>query len=480
MAIVLNPYMVPSFIAGIISLILGFYALIKNPKERATQVFFLMMMGIVIWSLTPLIIEAQTTPEDALFWAKISNIGLLLIPVTLFHFSFIFRREKPIRFYKIAIVYVIAILMIILLLGTNFFFTMADDPLIDGDGAISASRGSGNYTEEQYSFLSDDDLILFSFVDKNENNFYDIENETLEPLIYNGIYIVGYPDPEINITPLEKADNNPWIWYVDENNDGNYTIGESLYLENGDCDQRLTFSYIAGPLYFLLLIFFFGFIIISTVNFFLFYRVVSDNSTKKSIIYLIFGLLTIVMFILSQYFLASFIPVIFLDSAIALVISLFFTVAVLKYNILDIKLIIRKSMFYSAASLIVVACFVLVEEGMEILFSQIALSGSVFSGIVAAFVALIVFSIIKRGLKHQIDKLFPSVRYLDKEFKNRLSAYKATLVAMLSDRILSKKEEAALDTLRDKLEIQRAEHEKLMKDIRLEMGSKPILITSSR
>ena len=137
-------------------------------------------------------------------------------------------------------------------------------------------------------------------------------------------------------------------------------------------------------------------------------------------------------------------------------------------------------MFYSLVSLIVVISFVLVEEGMEILFAELAFSGSVVAGIIAAFVALTVFSIIRRGLKHQIDKLFPSVRYLDKEFQSRLSAYRATLVAMLSDRILSKKEEAALDTLRGKLEIQRKDHEKLMKDIRLEMGSKPILITSAR
>ena len=186
------------------------------------------------------------------------------------------------------------------------------------------------------------------------------------------------------------------------------------------------------------------------------------------------------MFILSQALLANFIPVIFLDSAIALVISIFFTVAVLKYNIVDIKLIIRKSMFYSLASLIVVINFVLVEEGMEILFAELAFSGSILSGVIAAFSALIVFSIIRRSLKHHIDKLFPSVRYLDKEFQNRLTAYKATLIAMLSDRVLSKKEESALDILRDKLEIQIREHEKLMKEIRLEMGSKPILITSAR
>jgi hypothetical protein len=480
MAIIINPYTIPSFFAGIISLVLGLYALYKNPKERATQIFFIMMMGIALWSLTPIIVQAQSTSDDALFWAKISNVGLLLIPTTLFHFSFIFRREKPVEFFKIAIVYGVAILMIVLLLGTNLFFTMADDPLIDGDGDISTGRGSGNYTEDQYSELSENDLKLFSFIDSNGDNSYTLDNKTLETLVYNGIYIVGYPEIGANLTPLENADNYQWVWFVDENEDENYTIGESLYLENRDLDQKLTYSYIAGPLYFLLIIFFFGLIIVSTINFFLFYRKISDNSTKKSILYLIFGLLAIVVFILSQALLASIFPVIFLDSAIALVISIFFTVAVLKYGILDIKLIIRKSMFYSAASLVVVICFVLVEEGMEILFAELAFSGSVVAGIIAAFVALTVFSIIRRGLKHQIDKLFPSVRYLDKEFQSRLSAYKATLVAMLSDRILSKKEEAALDTLRDKLEIQRKEHEKLMQEFRLEMGSKPILITSAR
>jgi hypothetical protein len=81
-------------------------------------------------------------------------------------------------------------------------------------------------------------------------------------------------------------------------------------------------------------------------------------------------------------------------------------------------------------------------------------------------VSLILFSGIRRGLRHQIDKLFPAVKYLDKEFQNRIIAYKATLFAMLADGVLSKKEASAINILRDKLEISSQEHEKLLKDIK--------------
>jgi hypothetical protein len=134
---------------------------------------------------------------------------------------------------------------------------------------------------------------------------------------------------------------------------------------------------------------------------------------------------------------------------------------------------LRKSMFYSMASLIVVCIFVIVEEGMEWLFSNFAFSGSVLAGIIAAFVALILFSAIKKGLKNQIDKLFPSVRLLDKEYQNRLTAYKSTLFAMLADGILSKKEVSALNVLRDKLEIKFKDHERLILDLRKEMNITP-------
>jgi hypothetical protein len=256
-----------------------------------------------------------------------------------------------------------------------------------------------------------------------------------------------------------------FIWFVDEDEDGKYTLGESLYLENGDGNQKLVFNYVAGFLYYLLIIFFFGFIIVSIVNLFLFYRTTKEKPIKKSVSFLIFGLIAIIIFILSQSALAFLIPVIILDSAIALIIALFFTVAVLKYNIIDIKLIIRKSMFYSLASLIVVCSFVLVEEGMELLFAEIAFSGS--------FVALTLISAFKKGLRHQIDKLFPNVRYLDKEYQNRITAYKATLFAMMADGILSPKELSAIHILRDKLEIKAQEHDQLMQNIQLEIRRKP-------
>lgn len=473
MAIIINPYTIPSFFAGILSLILGCYALYKNPKERITQVFFILMFACAVWSLAPLIIQTSTSTGDALIWAKISNSGFILIPVTLFHFSFIFQRKKVIEFYKIAIIYIISIIMIVLLIGTNLFFTMADDMLIDGDGDLTTGRGEGKYIEGDYFSLSEEDLEYFYFMDTNDDGDYTIESEILEPLGYKNTTIVGQMDDTINQTPLKNATNYMLVWYVDENQNGNYTLGESLYLENYDGDQKLTYNYIIGPLYFLLILFFFGFLIASILNLFLFYRKIEDPKIKRSISYLTFGLIAIILFILSQSFLAFLIPLIILDSFITLIISIFFTVAVLKYNIIDIKLIIRKSMFYSSASLIVVGSFVLVEESMEIVFSEFAFSGSILSGVIAAFVALILFSGIKKGLRNQVDRFFPSVKYLDKEYQNRITAYKATLFAMLADGILSQKEESAINILRNKLEISTKEHKELLRSIRKEMRIKP-------
>lgn len=473
MAVIINPYTIPSFFAGIISLILGIYALYKNPKERTTQVFFILMMGCSLWSLTPIIIQAQTAAENALFWAKLSNVGLLIIPTALFHFSLIFQRKKAIEFYKIAIVYIIAIVMIIILLGTNLLFTMADDVLIDGDGSQTRGKGEGNYTEKNYFQLDKDDRVKFDYMDLDEDEFYTGTDDSVEPLRYNGEIIVGYEDNQSTWQTLNNSENYMFIWFVDEDEDGKYTLGESLYLENGDGNQKLVFNYVAGFLYYLLIIFFFGFIIVSIVNLFLFYRTTKEKPIKKSVSFLIFGLIAIIIFILSQSALAFLIPVIILDSAIALIIALFFTVAVLKYNIIDIKLIIRKSMFYSSASLIVVCSFVLVEEGMELLFAEIAFSGSILAGIIAAFVALTLISAFKKGLRHQIDKLFPNVRYLDKEYQNRITAYKATLFAMMADGILSPKELSAIHILRDKLEIKAQEHDQLMKDIQSERRKIP-------
>jgi len=480
MAVIINPYTIPSFFAGALSLSLGIYAMYKNPKERSTQIFFIIMVGCSLWSLTPLLVQASNRVADALLWAKLSNTGLLIIPIALFHFTFLFQRKGPIKISKIITIisiYILAIIMIILLLSTNLFFTMGEDILIDGDGELSRSRGKGKYIEDLYFEMTEEELEKFYFIDINNDEYYSFENKTSEPIMYNNTIIIGYPTNGTWVQ-LNSSIYYHFIWYVDENQSGAFDIGEPIYLENGDGDQNLRYNYFQGPLYWLLIIFFFGFIIASVLNLLFFYRKAENKDIKKSVIYLILGLTAVIIFILLQWVLAFVLPsaVIFLDNAIALVISVFFTVAVLKYNIVDIKLIIRKSMFYSLASLIVVFCFVLVEEGMEFLFSELAFSGSILSGVIAAFVALITFSIVKRTLRHQIDRLFPSVRYMDKEYQNRIAAYKATLFAMLADGIISGKESSAIDILREKLEIKPDEHDQLMKDIRSEMKIKPTAI----
>ena len=72
-----------------------------------------------------------------------------------------------------------------------------------------------------------------------------------------------------------------------------------------------------------------------------------------------------------------------------------------------------------------------------------------------------------------MDKLFPSVRLLDREYQNRITAYKATLYAMLADGILSQKESSAINILRDKLDISPKEHEDLLRDIKTQISTKP-------
>ena len=78
----------------------------------------------------------------------------------------------------------------------------------------------------------------------------------------------------------------------------------------------------------------------------------------------------------------------------------------------------------------------------------------------------LIYHAVKKGLKNLIDRFFPAVKYMDKEYQNRITAYKATLLAMIADGKLTKKENQAIDVLRDHLEITEKEHHKLMKEIK--------------
>lgn len=73
-------------IAGLISLGIGLFVFIKEPKKKPNRIFFLLGLSLVVWNLASLGVYCASSNKDAILWIKLFYIGLVFIPSLFFHF----------------------------------------------------------------------------------------------------------------------------------------------------------------------------------------------------------------------------------------------------------------------------------------------------------------------------------------------------------------------------------------------------------
>jgi len=283
---------------------------------------------------------------------------------------------------------------------------------------------------------------------------------------------------------LENASNHKRLYWFDSErtgNEGYYDEGEDIYLDNGnglsykDEDlnevEYMNFGYRQGDFYMVLILLFFVYIIGSLGYFFKEYLMPKNVRIKKQIRFMIIGLILIISLILFQMVMENIgleTLRIFGDSILTLMISLFFAVAVLKYNLMDVQVIIKKSLTYSIIVLIIAILFTIVGESLEFLTGKLLPEvGELVSNIIAALIVSLSFSPVINYTKKLFNKIFPKLAKYEKEYVERLSAYEATLEAMWADRAITDTETRALGILREKLDISQTEHDEIVKRRRM-------------
>ena len=84
----LNIYAVSALINAIISIVLGFFVLSKNPKGKMHIGFFLFTLSMFIWSLPYYLWQTSNDPQMALLWCRVLMAGAIFIPITYLHFTY--------------------------------------------------------------------------------------------------------------------------------------------------------------------------------------------------------------------------------------------------------------------------------------------------------------------------------------------------------------------------------------------------------
>jgi len=153
---------------------------------------------------------------------------------------------------------------------------------------------------------------------------------------------------------------------------------------------------------------------------------------KLQIKYLIFGIISMALagtiINLSNYYLKLGWPIFFLASLYSILVSLFFAIALIKYRLLDIHLLIRGGILYSSVSGLILAIYILIIKNIGEAISQKAYGRSLL--VESVLILALVFMLLpfQRKVGDWIDRFF----YMERiRFRTKLSEFSRTLTELV-------------------------------------------------
>ena len=146
----MNLFAISCLITAILTAILGLLTLLKNPRDKINQSWFLVSVGVFLWTIGLFGTVIVGSKESALFWQRILYIGTILIPILFFRFCSILlkrgRRERIIFYFGC----ILAIIFLILLFSKYFI-------------VITQERTNLGYWPVKTGFLYWPFLLYFAF-----------------------------------------------------------------------------------------------------------------------------------------------------------------------------------------------------------------------------------------------------------------------------------------------------------------------------
>src|SRR3990167_4204425 len=91
---------IASLVTFFITLALGLFIFVKNPKSKINLTFTFFTLTISAWVITNFFADIAKTPEQAAFWARATLAGPSIMPILLLYFSTIFPKQQ-VKFNKI-------------------------------------------------------------------------------------------------------------------------------------------------------------------------------------------------------------------------------------------------------------------------------------------------------------------------------------------------------------------------------------------
>ncbi len=118
----INLYVYPHLISGILIFFLGFFVYFKNKKAMINKVFGLMCLSIFIWLGSYGAVFSSPDEQSAISWIRVVYLGVIFIPVTVHHLSLAFIGKLDSKNLILIRSSYIGGLILLALAQTDYFF----------------------------------------------------------------------------------------------------------------------------------------------------------------------------------------------------------------------------------------------------------------------------------------------------------------------------------------------------------------------
>ncbi|MFA5643325.1 MAG: histidine kinase N-terminal 7TM domain-containing protein [Candidatus Paceibacterota bacterium] len=111
-----------ALISGIFMIGLGIFVFLKNPRKKLNIIYLFFTASMANWLIVSSMLFKAKTDAQAVFWDRMVYLGVVFIPIFMYHFGLIFIGKEKQNKWKLYLGYFLAVVFLILS-RTDYFIS---------------------------------------------------------------------------------------------------------------------------------------------------------------------------------------------------------------------------------------------------------------------------------------------------------------------------------------------------------------------
>ncbi len=109
-----------ALISGLLMIVLGVFVFWKNIQKKLNIIFLVFCVAMSNWLLSTHMMYVSGCEKDIIFWDRMVYVGVVFVPVLMYHFGLIFTRREIKNKFKLLFGYFLSFLFLVLSRTDNF------------------------------------------------------------------------------------------------------------------------------------------------------------------------------------------------------------------------------------------------------------------------------------------------------------------------------------------------------------------------